>query len=186
MVNPTLRRENFHCSVEKIDVILSNYSRILAAMHRQIAALLVMTLLATRPSITWASGSEGPKPASHDYSDRLNLRNPQTFTTPAPHTNIAQVPYNLGKELFSGKYKVGKPKLTVANIAEKTQRLAALQKALPAREQEKLNPPALAGQLTDREMNALEYYLRVRFGKFVTQTPSWAGQEPPPTLASSQ
>ncbi|MEP6708843.1 MAG: hypothetical protein ABJB32_01775 [Verrucomicrobiota bacterium] len=106
--------------------------------------------------------------------------------TPALQIEIAQASYNLGKALFGGKYKFGKPKLAAANIAEKMQRLAFLQKALPTREREKINPPGLAGQLTDREMNALEYYLAVRFGTVVGKPPSWAGREPPPKLASTQ
>jgi hypothetical protein len=171
---------------KKIDVILWSYPRILTAMYRQIIALLVMTVLATSPSIAFASGSGTTSARSFGDLDRFNSRHPVLSTAPAPQIKIAQVPYNLGKALFSGKYKFGKPNLTAVNIAEKMQRLVILQKALPAREREKVNPPALAGQLTDREMNALEYYLAVRFGKFVGKPPSWAEQEPPPKLASTQ
>lgn len=145
-----------------------------------------MTILTTVPSMTFASGSGATRPTSLQDLNRFNSRHPALSTTPAPQIKIAEIPYNLGKALFSGKYNFGKPKLTAVNAAEKKQRLVILQKALPQREREKMNPAGLAGQLTDREMNALEYYLTVRFGKSIDKPPSWAEQEPPPKLAYTE
>ncbi|MBA3830356.1 MAG: hypothetical protein H0X34_00385 [Chthoniobacterales bacterium] len=96
---------------------------------------------------------------------------------------IAEEPYNLGKALFSGKYNLGKPKLTPLNIEEKRQRLVALKKSIPAAEQQNLQPSELSGHLSNREMNALEYYLRVRFKKFISNSPTWANGELPPKTA---
>jgi len=90
---------------------------------------------------------------------------------------IAQQPYDLGQAIFSGNYRF--KKATVTHSAEKARRLTILQTGLPAAEQKKINPKALAGHLSDREMNALEYFIRGHYEKFVTVSPSWAKEEPP-------
>ena len=118
--------------------------------------------------------------------DRINLKSAQPAATQTSRALVAEEPYNLGKAIFSGKYTFGKPRLTEANVEEKMQRLVSLQRTLPAPEREKINPPTRARHLTDREMNALEYYIEVRFGKFITKSPSWAKKEPPPSVALSQ
>lgn len=156
-------------------------------MRGRLMVFFVATLTALSPSLVFASGSVSTTgKASRQTTTRLNLDAAQAAATPASRVLIAEEPYNLGKALFSGKYKFGKPRLTAANVAEKMQRLTALQRALPAAEREQMNPAELSRRLTDREVNALEYYLGTRFGKFITKSPSWAKDEPPPKVASSR
>ena len=157
-------------------------------MRKALIALYVVTFAATSPSSVFASGSTGapPKPSSHQSMDRIGLNKTQTVAANAAEPVVAEEPYNLGKALFSGKYKFGNPKLSAANVAEKMQRLVTLQRKLPAAERSKLNTTALSQRLTNRELNALEYYLGTRFGKFITKAPSWAKAEPPPKVALSQ
>jgi hypothetical protein len=61
-----------------------------------------------------------------------------------------------------------------------------LQPGLPAAEQKHFNPQELASQVNDREMNALEYYIHVKYDKFVTVAPSWAKEEPPIKVVNSR
>jgi len=156
-------------------------------MRGRLMAFFVATLTALSLSLAFGSGSvsTGGK-ASRQTTTRLNLNAAQAATTPASQALIADELYNLGKALFSGKYKFGNPRLTAANVAEKMQRLTTLQRTLPAAEREQMNPAELSKRVTDREVNALEYYLGTRFGKFITKSPSWAKDEPPPKVASSR
>lgn len=178
-------RRSIRDSKDKKERDFFNISGYLDVMRRQILVPFVVALAALSPSLSFASGSvtTASQSASRQSMDRVSLKTAQATATPASRALIAEEPYNLGKALFSGKYTFGKPKLTAANVAEKRQRLVTLQRTLPAPEKEKMNPPELAKQLTDREMNALEYYLGVRFGKFITKSPSWAKEEPPPQVA---
>jgi hypothetical protein len=157
-------------------------------MRGQIMALIGVSFAALIPSLTFGSGSVGTRPeaASNQSLDRASFSKAQTVATNSSRTVVAEESYNLGKALFSGKYKFGKPKLTAANVAEKMQRLVTLQRTLPEPEREKVKPAELSKRLTDHEMNALEYYLGMRFGKFITKSPSWAKAEPPPTIALSR
>jgi len=156
-------------------------------MRGRLLTCFVATLTALSPSLAFASGSVPTAgKASRQTTTRLSLNAVPAAATPASRLLIADEPYNLGKALFSGKYRFGNPKLTAANVAEKRQRLVTLQRTLPVPEKAKINPPELARQLTDREMNALEYYLGMRFGKFITKSPSWAKAEPPPKIALSR
>lgn len=154
-------------------------------MQRPIISLCVVAFAATSPSITFASGSVGrvPASASRQTADRANFTKTQTLSTNSSQAVVADEPYNLGKAIFSRKYKFGRPELTTANITEKMQRIVTLQRALSASEREKMNANELSRWLTDHEMNALEYYLRVRFGKFIVKSPTWAKAEPPPKVA---
>lgn len=153
-------------------------------MRGHIMALIGVSFAALTPSLTLASGSVGAqsKAASNRALDRANIGKVQAVVPDSSQAVIAEEPYNLGKALFSGKYKFGHPKLTAANVAEKMHRLVTLQKTLPATEREKVKPDELSKRLTDYEMNALEYYIRIRFGEFVKKPPSWAKVEPPPKI----
>ena len=146
--------------------------------------ILFAAFAATSPSPAFASGSVA-RPPINQTINRTNFDKAQTSVTNSSPTLVAEEPYNRGKALFAGNYKLGKPKLTSANVTEKMQRLVALQKILPATAGGKLNSTELSKRLTDREMNALEYYLKMRFGKFLTKAPSWAKAEPPPKVASA-
>jgi ribosomal protein L30E len=170
-----------------MSVLSSSHPITLRTMYRQLMALLAVTVVATIPTSTFASGSvPTTRASSRDSLGRVNLNTARPSTTSDSKVLIAEQPYNLGKALFSGKYKFGRPKLTASNVAEKKQRLVTLQSVLPAQERKKINPTELASQLTDREANALEYYIGVRFGKSITKPPSWAKEEPPPKIASSR
>lgn len=136
--------------------------------------------LAAIPSLTFGSGSSTTRTPINQSLSHLDLQRAQA----KPASAIAEEPYNLGKALFSGKYRFGNPKLTAANSTEKKQRLVTLREALPVRERTKFDP-ILVHSLTNREMNALEYFVRMRFGKFVPHPPSWAKDEPPPQVASA-
>jgi hypothetical protein len=175
--------------LEKMRVIFRFIRVDFNAMQRQFRTLLVATVVATIPASAFASGSVPATNApSRDSFSPTNLRANQTSTTsttadPDSQVSIAEEPYHLGKALFSGKYKLGNPKLTTANVAEKKQRLVSLQRTLPAAERGKLNPAEHSTRLTNHEMNALEYYVGMRFGKFITKSPSWVKTDPPPKVA---
>ena len=68
--------------------------------------------------------------------------------------------YNIGKHIFSGKYEPGKPP---GDAATPTPRLKALQEKLPKSAQKTSDLPALAGKLSNEQMQSLEYYLGVRY-----------------------
>jgi len=144
-----------------------------------------MAALATAsPSLAFASGST-TKPPINQSINRTGFEQAHPAAANAAPVVVDEEPYNRGKAVFAGNYKLGKPKLPPANVAEKMQRLVALQKMLPASAGGKLNSTELSQRLTDREMNALEYYVRMRFGKFIRKAPSWAKEEPPPKVAST-
>jgi hypothetical protein len=173
----------------KNNVIFSRYPNIFNAVRQSITSLLVVMLAAASPSLSFASGSSAgivPASARQLSATRANATNAQTLATNSSQPEVAEEPYNLGKALYSGKYRFGTPKLTDANVAEKMLRLVSLQRALPAPERKKINARELSQRLTNREMNALEYYLRIRFEKFITKPPSWAKSEPPPKVASAE
>jgi len=152
---------------------------------RRPALILFAALAAASPSLAFASGSSAQPPINQSIN-RTNFQRTNGTTNNSAPSVVAEEPYNRGKAVFAGNYKLGEPKLTSANVAEKLQRLSVLQRALPAVERTKLDPIVLSKQLTNREMNALEYYLRMRFGKFISKAPSWAGEEPPPKVALSK
>lgn len=162
-------------------------------MRHQVTALLIATLTGLSPSLASASGSvPGPPPSSSRQAvDRVNVatqtartaRTAQDSATKSLQTTVAAEPYNLGKALFAGKYKLGNPQLAADNVAEKKQRLMTLRRTLPGGEREQLDAVEWSKRLTNREMNALEYYLGMRFGKFISKAPSWAKSEPPPQVA---
>lgn len=155
-------------------------------MQRQIRVIMATALLALGPSQLFASGSAPARPAAHESLTRRNSNQTQATATTNTQTAVLQEPYDLGKALFGGKYTLGHPKLKADNVAEKKLRLVTLQKYLPAAERSRVDAAELSRRLTNREMNALEYYLGMRFGKFITKAPSWAKDEPPPKVAYSR
>ena len=68
--------------------------------------------------------------------------------------------YNIGKHIFSGKYEPGKP---AGDATQQSPRLKQLQEKLPKAAQKTADLPALAGKLSNEQMQALEYYLAVRY-----------------------
>jgi hypothetical protein len=169
-------------------VIFSRSPGTFEVMRQPVLFLFVVMVAAANSSPTYASGSSAgtvPASARQHSSSRAGTNQTRVFATNSSQPAVAEEPYTLGKALYSGKYNLGTPKLTEANAKEKMQRLVTLQRTLPASEKKKMNPATLSQRLTNREMNALEYYLRIRFGKFITKSPSWARAEPPPEIASA-
>jgi hypothetical protein len=154
-------------------------------MRQPLIVLWIAALAAANPSPVFASGSSA-KPPINQSINRTGFENAHPAATTSVPLVVDEEPYNRGKAVFAGNYRLGKPTLTPANVAEKTQRLVALQKMLPASAGGKLNSTEMSQRLTDREMNALEYYVRMRFGKFIRKAPSWAKEEPPPKVVSTQ
>lgn len=82
---------------------------------------------------------------------------------PQPPANIVETAqqYELGKAVFGGKAA-----LTNQAASEKSTQLArltALQNKLPAAAKKTVSLPDLAGKLSKAQMNALEYFLSVRY-----------------------
>jgi len=156
-------------------------------MRGHVMALIGVGFAVLPPTLIFASGSAATqqKASATHAMNAASFSKAQAVATTSQAV-VADEPYNLGKALFSGNYKFGKPKLTAANVAEKSQRLATLQRALPALERKKVKPEDLSKRLTDHEMNALEYYIGMRFGKSIAKSPSWAKAEPPSKLALGQ
>ena len=156
-------------------------------MHRWLMTLLLVAIsMATAPRLSASGSVPSPRASTRESFSRFNAHTEtQSASTSQSKVLVADEPYNLGKELFAGRYKFGSPQLSDANIAEKKLRLVSVRNALPAAERANLKPAELSKRLTNQEMNALEYYIGVRFGKVITKAPSWAKQEPRPQLASA-
>ncbi|MGI9087402.1 MAG: hypothetical protein ACR2HH_06630 [Chthoniobacterales bacterium] len=150
-------------------------------MNRKIIAVGIVALASS--ATIYASGNQAPASStSRNGIERTEFTGARSGS--ASHIVVVQEPYNLGQALFSGKYNLGKPKLTEANIAEKQVRLASLQRLMPASGQKQLHPE-MGSRLTNQEANALEYFVAVRFSKILNKPPSWAKQNPPVKIAFS-
>ena len=77
-----------------------------------------------------------------------------------PASSVDSAKYNLGKDIYSGKAKLGTA--STAAAATQSTRLKDLQSKLPKAAQRTVNLPELAGKLDAAQMSALEYYLEVR------------------------
>lgn len=74
------------------------------------------------------------------------------------------VRYELGKAIFSGKASLPREaKVTASDREARERRLADWQKQLPAKARPSDGLTALAGRMTNDQMAALEYYLKVRY-----------------------
>lgn len=69
--------------------------------------------------------------------------------------------YHLGKKIFTGK--VSLRGASDAVLSEQRQRLQEIQDKLPANVQKAVNVLLLAGRLTAEQMQALVYYISVRY-----------------------
>lgn len=69
--------------------------------------------------------------------------------------------YHLGKQIFTGKLDLPQP--SAAGAASQQGVLQELQAQLPEKVREKAQLTALAGRLSREQLDALEYYLTVRF-----------------------
>jgi hypothetical protein len=147
-------------------------------MRKILIALHTIALAVTIPALVPDSGGQTMEATTPMPGQPGNLRREAPPVVSAtPKVEVVQGPYNLGQAIYNGTYKF--PKAAGTHVAEKAHRLEVLRTGLPAAEQGRINPKTLANELSDREMNALEYYIEMHTGKFVTVAPSWAKKEPP-------
>ena len=100
----------------------------------------VGSLIIMLPMASWASGSYAP-PAR------------------PPIATLDVEKYHLGKQIFTGS----PPPATGAADAASSDRLSALQAKLPPQAKHSANLDSLAGKLDNAQLEALEYYLAVRY-----------------------
>lgn len=85
-----------------------------------------------------------------------------------PPTDRAQIDrdkYDLGQKIFNGRVKLEPVVLASKERAtEHESILQELQKLLPKRKAKKMDLTELAGQLSDRQLDALAYYVQLRYG----------------------
>ncbi|MGH8095197.1 MAG: hypothetical protein ACREIF_17305 [Chthoniobacterales bacterium] len=132
-------------------------------------------------------GDPPPNETNDQSSDLERARAEREQQRNQPTTSnfvVEKGPFNLGEAIFTGTHKFRKEK--VNHVAEKEHRLGILRPGLPAADQKHFDPAVLASHLNDREMNALEYYIQLKFGRFVTVAPSWAKSEPPIKVVHSK
>jgi len=154
-------------------------------MRSILLTLHTVALALTIPSLAFGMG-QTPDGSEPQPGEPGNLRRPppETVAAATPQVAVVQEPYNLGQAIYNGTYKFKKPAGT--HVAEKAHRLTTLQPALPAADRGRINPKTLSNQLSDREMNALEYYIQMKTGKYVDVSPSWAKKEPPVKVAKTK
>ncbi|HEY2712061.1 MAG TPA: hypothetical protein VGI60_06060 [Chthoniobacterales bacterium] len=138
---------------------------------------LLITLHAVVLAIALPSLAYGQSGTEVSAGEPGNLHRPSPAAAMTPKVAIQQGPYNMGQAIFNGTYRFKKPAST--HVAEKNKRLSLLAGGLPAADRQKFDPKTLSNELSDREANALEYYIQVKYGKYVDIPPSWAKKEPP-------
>ena len=117
-------------------------------MSKRFLFLLLACLLVVLPLRTLASGSYPGRP-------------------PQPPTTIDTAKYHVGKQIFTGKARPDQD--LSAAVTSQQARLQELQAALPNKAQQAVDLPALAGKLSADGLEALEYYLAIRYKVEVTK-----------------
>ena len=79
----------------------------------------------------------------------------------AAGASVDRALYSLGQRIFTGKIK---PDAAVP-AEPQTERLERLQGVLPKRTAAKTDLISLAGKLSTEQLDALEYYVNLRYGK---------------------
>jgi hypothetical protein len=105
-------------------------------------------------SLVLAGAGTGIAHASGSYS----ARPPRP---PVTGTKLDSGKYSLGKKIYTGKAELRAS--PGAEAAQQEARLRALQNRLPKSAGKKVNLPSLAGKLSARELEALEYYVDKRY-----------------------
>jgi hypothetical protein len=95
-----------------------------------------------------------------EASGSYRVRPPQ----PRLQDDIDRALYALGQQVYDGKSKPS-PEIDGTASDSQGQRLGALQQMLPARAARSKDLPKLAGRLSAQQLDALEYYVKRRFGK---------------------
>ena len=78
-----------------------------------------------------------------------------------PPNGLEATQYNLGKKVFT--HKADLPEPTAELATEQSEELQALAAALPVKAQRRSNLVALAGRLSAEELDALTYYVSIRY-----------------------
>lgn len=108
---------------------------------RKVMLLVVVAVSCPFPSSSYGSGSYLSRPPQPSLIDSEK--------------------YELGKAVFLGRIQGTS---TAASLqVTQAQRLRSLQSGLPVKARQSAKLPDLAGKLSEAQMNALEYYLKVRF-----------------------
>ncbi|EOQ87357.1 hypothetical protein LEP1GSC202_3595 [Leptospira yanagawae serovar Saopaulo str. Sao Paulo = ATCC 700523] len=71
--------------------------------------------------------------------------------------------YHLGKAIYNQEVSLEKPTNTNINTTDQEERLEYLQGSLPNTEKRRVNLPDFSGKLTEEQLQALEYFIQVRF-----------------------
>jgi hypothetical protein len=107
--------------------------------------LLLLTLAGIfLPSVLQASGS-------------------YTSSAPRPTGAIDQARYNLGKQIYSGKMQLPAQSSAAELEQQQRERLGSLQLRLPEKVQKKVQLTHFAGRLDPEQLEALEYFLSIRY-----------------------
>ncbi|MCF3649319.1 hypothetical protein [Synoicihabitans lomoniglobus] len=115
---------------------------------RRTTTLIAMGLLTGTP-VVLASGTYPPAPP--------RLRSDVT-------QSIDSVAYNLGKSIYTGRASIkSTPSPDSTRISHTRERLESVVGHIPERAQSQLDVPALARDLNQESVDALLYYLRLRF-----------------------
>ena len=117
---------------------------------RRACCVIVLLIGITLPSLVSASGS---------YC--VCITKP-----PTDRTKIDRDKYDLGQKIFNGRTElvpVAFP--TKEKGMEHEKILNDLQQMLPRRKAKKTDLTRLAGQLSDEQLDALAYYVQLRYGK---------------------
>ncbi|XDD45627.1 hypothetical protein AB3N60_13040 [Leptospira sp. WS39.C2] len=69
--------------------------------------------------------------------------------------------YHLGKAIFNQEISLDSK--TISNASDQEERLEYLQGSLPNTEKRRVNLPELSGKLSEEQLQALEYFVQVRF-----------------------
>jgi hypothetical protein len=109
-------------------------------------ALVAATLSAAAPQAE-ASGAYRARPPQPRLEDDVN-----------------RALYGLGQQVYDGKSKPA-AEVEGAAVDSQAQRLGALQQMVRARAARAKVLPKLAGRLSAQQLDALEYYVKRRFGK---------------------
>jgi hypothetical protein len=110
-----------------------------------------LVLIAMAATLAWPLGSL----ASGSYTSRL----PQPPSKEGKGTKVDRAKYDLGQRVFNAKTVMA----SQGDAAAQQPRLQALQRQLPERVARKKDLTALAGKLTEEQLDALEYFVRERY-----------------------
>jgi hypothetical protein len=86
---------------------------------------------------------------------------------PTPPNRIEAAEYNLGKKIFNRKAEL--PEASPELVKVQAEKLGLLEAALPEKDREQADLSALAGRLSEEQLEALHYYVSIRYKVKVTE-----------------